>query len=119
MEMGERIKIARKAKGWSQIELAEKIGLTSGGMSGIESNKRDASKTTIIKLSETLGVSADYLLFGVENKQVITETEQEILNVLREDKAMTNAVMEFAKVKKKVISCLGSHAAAIQNAVIS
>jgi transcriptional regulator with XRE-family HTH domain len=118
MDMGERIKIARKAKGWSQIELAEKIGLTSGGMSGIESNKRDASKTTIVKLSETLGVSADYLLFGVENKQAITESEQEILEVLREDKAMTNAVMEFAKVKKKAISFTRSYAAANQNAVM-
>lgn len=109
MDMGERIKKARKAKGWSQSELAEKIGLTSGGMSGIESNKRDASKTIIIKLSETLGVSADYLLFGIETKQTISESEQEILEVLREDKAMTNAIMEVAKVKKKAISYLGSY----------
>lgn len=109
MDMGERIKKARKAKGWSQSELAEKIGLTSGGMSGIESNKRDASKTIIIKLSEILEVSADYLLFGIETKLTLSESEKEILEILREDKAMTNAVMQFAKVKKKAISYLENH----------
>lgn len=109
MDMGERIKIARKAKGWSQLELAEKIGLTSGGMSAIESNKRDASKTTIIKLSETLGVSADYLLFGIENKQAITENEQEILEILRKDDALTQAIKEAANLKKKAISYLASY----------
>lgn len=109
MGMGERIKKIRKSKGWSQIKLAEKIGITSGGLSGLEANKRDTSKTTLIKLSEVLEVSADYLLTGKEGTNEISAEERKILEVLREDKAMTNAMMEFANVKKKAISYLGGY----------
>jgi hypothetical protein len=63
-------------------------------------------------------VSADYLLQGIETDRTISESEQEILEVLRKDEAMTNAVMEFAKVKKKAISFTRSYAAANQNAVV-
>ena len=106
MDMGERIKKIRKSKGWSQTELAEKIGITSGGLSGLEANKKDASKTTIIKLSEVLEVSADYLLTGKEGTNDISEDERLILETLREDKSIANIVMDIAKVKKKAISYL-------------
>ena len=111
MKMGDRIKQTRKSKGWSQTKLAEKIGITSGGLSGLETNKKDTSKTTLIKLSEVLGVSADYLLTGKEGTNEISEQEREILDFLREDKAMTNAMMEVAKVKKKVISYVNGYTA--------
>ena len=110
MEMGDRIKKTRKSKGWSQTKLAEKIGITSGGLSGLETNKKDTSKTTLIKLSDVLGVSADYLLTGKEGTNDISEQEREILDVLRGDKDMTNAMMEVAKVKKKAINYLGRYA---------
>jgi len=106
MEMGDRIKKTRKSKGWSQTQLAEKIGITSGGLSGLETNKKYTSKTTLIKLSEVLNVSADYLLTGKEGTNEISAEEREILDVLRKDEAMTNAMMEFARVKKKAMSYL-------------
>jgi len=40
-------------------------------------------------------------LTGNEEPTGISKEEKEIIEVLRGDKDMTNAVMEFAKVKKK------------------
>ena len=118
MNAGSRIKNLRKNKNLSQTELAQLMGLTSGAMSAIEVGKNHPTAELLIKLSDFFNVSTDYLLKGVESERTISESEQEILEVLRKDEAMTNAVMEFAKVKKKAISFTRSYAAANQNAVM-
>jgi transcriptional regulator with XRE-family HTH domain len=109
MSMGKRIKDLRKAKGWSQTELGEKIGLSFGGVSGIEADRRDTSQSVIIKLSEIFDVSTDYLLKGIETERTISENEQEILEILRKDDALTQAIKEAANLKKKAISYLASY----------
>lgn len=118
MNAGSRIKNLRKNKNLSQTELARLMGLTSGAMSAIEVGKNNPTAELLINLSDFFNVSTDYLLKGVESERTISESEQEILSVLREDKAMTNAMMEVAKVKKKAISFTRSYAAANQNAVM-
>ena len=115
MSIGTRIKELRKKHELNQTELGEIVGLSYGAIGAIESGRNDPSTDTIIKLSNFFKVSADYLLQGIETERTISEAEQEILSVLREDKAMTNAVMEFAKVKKKAISFTRSYATANQN----
>ena len=117
MKIGERIKILRKEKNWNQAELGAKIGLGDRAVSSIEKGINAPSAEIVIKLSEIFEVSTDYLLKGIETERTISESEQEILEVLRRDEAMTSAVMEFAKVKKKAISFTRSYAAANQNAV--
>ena len=119
MSIGNRIKELRKKKDLNQTELGEKLGLKTSTVSAMEVDRSSLTDETIIKLSEIFEVSTDYLLKGIETEQTISETEQEIIKVLREDKAMTNAVMEFAKVKKKAISFTRSYAAASQNAAMS
>jgi transcriptional regulator with XRE-family HTH domain len=109
MNAGSRIKNLRKNKNLSQTELAQLMGLTSGAMSAIEVGKNNPTAELLIKLSDFFNVSTDYLLKGVESERTISESEQEILEVLRGDRDMTNAVMEFAKVKKKAISYLGNY----------
>jgi transcriptional regulator with XRE-family HTH domain len=60
--MGEKILNMRKARGWSQEELAERIGVTRQAVSRWESDgaKPDADK--VIAVCDLFGVSADYLL---------------------------------------------------------
>ena len=62
MTMGEKILNMRKARSWSQEELAEQVGVTRQAVSRWESGsvKPDADK--IIALCDLFGVSADYLL---------------------------------------------------------
>ena len=110
MNIGSRIRELRKNKNkLSQAKLATIMELTSASMSSIELGKSNPTSDLIIRLSHFFEVSTDYLLIGKKETNEISAEEREILDVLRKDEAMTNAMMELARVKKKVISYLGSY----------
>lgn len=62
MTMGEKILSLRKARGWSQEELAEHVGVTRQAVSRWESGTAKPDADKIIAICELFGVSADYLL---------------------------------------------------------
>ena len=63
-EMGKRISTRRKELRLTQEELAEKAGVTSQTISTAETGVKALRPCNIVKLCETLEISADYLLFG-------------------------------------------------------
>lgn len=64
-KFGNRLKAARIQNDMSQIQLAEKTGLSINTIRNIEQNKNDAPiGNTIIKLAAALNVTTDYLLIG-------------------------------------------------------
>lgn len=64
--LGERIKTSRISRGWTQEELAGKIGTTKHVISNWERNKGNPDPEQITTLANTFEVSADYLL-GLSN----------------------------------------------------
>lgn len=52
--LGEKIKLARKNKGFTLKELGKRINLTHSSLSKIENDKNDASKKTLIALAKEL-----------------------------------------------------------------
>lgn len=62
MTLGEKLLLLRKARQWSQEELAEQVGVTRQAVSRWEagSAKPDAGK--LVRLCDVFGVTADYLL---------------------------------------------------------
>ena len=62
MTMGEKILKLRKAHGWSQEELADRIGVSRQAISRWESDQAKPDADNIILLCELFGLSADYLL---------------------------------------------------------
>ena len=66
-----KIAEARKAKGWNQQELAEKIGTTQQVISRYESGDRDPKASVIAAMSSALGVTVSYLLGMDEDPNVI------------------------------------------------
>ena len=62
MTMGEKILAMRKARGWSQEELAEQVGVTRQAVSRWESDSAKPDADKIIAVCDLFGVSADYLL---------------------------------------------------------
>jgi transcriptional regulator with XRE-family HTH domain len=61
----------RAKLGWSQEQLATKLGIPRTAISQIEKNERGVSSTELKKLTEVFGVTADFLL-GLESEpQVI------------------------------------------------
>ena len=103
MSIGARIKCLRKAKNLNQTELGEMLGLNFGAISAMESDRSMPRTETVLKMCEIFKVSSDYLLFGRETEKTISESEQEIIEILRKDDALTSAIKEAAELKKKVI----------------
>lgn len=62
MTIGEKILKLRKARGWSQEELAERIGVTRQAVSRWESDSAKPDADKIIAVCDLFGISADYLL---------------------------------------------------------
>ncbi len=64
-KMGMRIRQVRKAKGWSQNELAEKCGISMSFLGHIERGTRIMSMETFANICNALDAGADELLWGV------------------------------------------------------
>lgn len=65
--LGERIQKLRKANGFSQETLAEKLGIATNTLSSIETGNAFMTSSTLEKIIETLNVSAQELFtFGDE-----------------------------------------------------
>ena len=66
MKLSEKIAGERKKLGWSQEELAERLGVSRQAVSKWESGQSVPDLTKILKLSEVFGVTTDYLLKETE-----------------------------------------------------
>ncbi|OIN80243.1 XRE family transcriptional regulator [Mycobacterium malmoense] len=62
--LGDVLTIARKARGITQIELAEMVGVTQPAINRYESGDRDPDKNTLTKLAAVLGVTEELLTHG-------------------------------------------------------
>lgn len=80
-QIGMRIRAIRKAKRFSQEELAERVGISVTHMSHIETGNTKMSLPVLAKLAQTLDVSTDSILFGnLENKR--EQVNEEIIDLL-------------------------------------
>lgn len=68
----DNLKYYRSLMGLTQIELAEKIGLTKMAISNYESGKREADSSTIIKIAKALNIKSSNLIIGINPKIKIT-----------------------------------------------
>jgi len=73
-DMGYRISIQRKRKGYTQEQVAELADISPQLLSDTEHGKRAISSDKLFRISRALEVSADYLLSGEK-----TETDKLIL----------------------------------------
>lgn len=62
MTIGEKILKLRKARGWSQEQLADRVGVSRQAVSRWESDSAKPDADNIIVLCDLFGISADYLL---------------------------------------------------------
>lgn len=89
-DMLDRIKAKKKELKLTNHSLAEKTGIPIGTLNKILSgDSKDPQISAIIKISQALEVSADYIVFGLEDKQPYNiDAGIEMYNSLdQEDKA--------------------------------
>lgn len=75
-EIGSRIKSERKKRSLSQEKLAELINVTPHYIYEIERGLKAMSLETLVNMSEAMGLSADYILFGDRQKNNVSLYEQ-------------------------------------------
>lgn len=61
-ELGRKIRQARLDKGYTQQELAQKVGIGNVYLGEVERGQKMPSLNSFIKILEALNVSADYIL---------------------------------------------------------
>lgn len=62
MSLGARLKKEREKRNWSQVLVAQKIGITNAVLSNYERDHRDPDTETLKKLADLYDVTTDYLL---------------------------------------------------------
>ena len=80
-EIGKRVKQARQAKGMSQMELAEAVGISVSFLSNIEVGRQSMNIKTLIAISDTLDVSTDWILRN-DTRAATSVTAEEIAKEL-------------------------------------
>jgi transcriptional regulator with XRE-family HTH domain len=78
--LSERIKELRMKKGWSQDDLADRMGMNRANISNYErGTNKNIPSDTLKKFADVFGVSSDYLLGKTENSD---QPESEFLKRL-------------------------------------
>ena len=62
--LGLRIALLRVERGWSQAELAKRIGVSASAVGMYEQGRREPSLSLLVVLAQVFGVTTDYLLTG-------------------------------------------------------
>lgn len=75
-KIGTRIRKFRKAKGYSQELLAEKVDISTTHMSHIETGSTKLSLPVLVDIAAVLGVTTDALLFDEATHPAPTPTEE-------------------------------------------
>lgn len=89
MNIGEKIKAARLAKGWTQEELGLRVGLQKSAIAKYEKNRVvNIKRSTLQKLASCLGMRGSDLIIEEENTKVavaddLSELERAFIARLR------------------------------------
>ena len=108
MEIGEKIKQRRIELGWSQRELAYKMGYTNNStLVKIEKGVVDVSQSRIVQFSKVLGVSVAYLM-DWEEEQKKNDIQADIILRMRTDENFMSAVESLYKLDKDKLQSINN-----------
>lgn len=100
-EIGQRIRKFRKARGLSQEQLAEKIGISTTHMSHIETANTKLSLPVFVSIAEVLEVHTDNLLYDNPRESVSTAAN-DVANVLEHcDARQARMIADIVKAAKQ------------------
>ena len=68
MEFSERLKDLRKQAGLTQVDVAEKLGISQPAYASWERGVKKPTQENLVKIAQILNVSVDYLVGNSEEK---------------------------------------------------
>jgi len=84
--LSKNIKHYRSLRGWSQVKLAEQIGISTNFLADIETNKSWVSSSTLVKLANCFKIEV-HELFKPET--TLSDSTKEIVKSLLHDMSVT------------------------------
>lgn len=108
MEFSERLKKLRKDAGLTQVDVAEKLGISQPAYASWERGVKKPTQENLVKIAQILNVSIDYLVGNSEEK--LDELDNiELLfrmnskGLTEEEKAVfKKELIEFMEERKKI-----------------
>lgn len=110
MEFSERLKDLRKQAGLTQVDVAEKLGISQPAYASWERGVKKPTQENLVKIAQILNVSVDYLVGNLKDKtDDIDLSEVEILfrttsdGMSNEEKEVfKQELLQFMKERKKL-----------------
>lgn len=78
----QRLKSLRKGRGWTQQEVADRLGLKRSAIGAYEEGRAEPKLTNLTAFAELFGVSVDELMFGDAADQVVRHISGNSLRIL-------------------------------------
>ena len=95
VKIGQRIQIRRKQQGYTQEQLADLMNVSIQMVSNLERGNKAIRIDNLIKLSEILEISTDYILTGRETADDIGALNARIEQLSERDRKMINLLADF------------------------
>lgn len=106
MNIGEKIKQRRLELGWSQRDLAYRMGYTNNStIVKIEKGIVDVSQSRVMQFSDVLGVSIAYLM-DWEDEQKKNDIQSDIILRMRTDSLFMSAVENLYNLDKEKLETI-------------
>src|SRR4051812_38665902 len=81
--IGERIRAARRERGWTQQVLAEAVGVSRSAVAQWETDRAGQVPWNLTRLATALGTSAEWLTHGTEARTPVEARSRDELAILR------------------------------------
>ena len=75
MEFSERLKDLRKKANFTQVEVAEKLGISQPAYASWERGVKKPTQENLVKIAQVLNVSVDYLVGNLEELDELDNIE--------------------------------------------
>lgn len=95
VEIGKRIQGRRKQMGLTQEQLADKMDVSIQMVSNLERGNKAIRIENLIKLSEILNISTDYILTGKETTEDMQALTVQMASLSQKERKMMKLLMDF------------------------
>ncbi|MGH7281972.1 MAG: helix-turn-helix domain-containing protein [Polyangiaceae bacterium] len=108
-QLGKRIQLLRKQRGWTLEQLAIEADVTKGFLSLVENGKTQPTGRVLLRIARALGASTDWLLSGDEEGAVAVQIEpitmpQELLQLALERNWPTRKTVRLLEVHTALLA---------------
>ena len=100
MTLAERLVASRKAGGYTQSEIAEKLGVSFQAVSLWERGETTPELDKLVELASLFGVSLDWLIAGRHEERILPEFEELLSDRLFDEQHMYTYVKTYANVRE-------------------